>query len=344
MQGMSKLHDELGTRGQGYIEVRLPTGEFPLLTAPGSLAIRVNGASCSHGMISRRTAHDGRPKRASAAPESARLGRARSQGRSVGQPTPSVTVPRPTLLASRGGSILHGVQEIRPVACSRHSWKTLPRGDQNRRTCRFEARDFVYGHCMAQSIRETERKYTAPTDISWLPDLTAVEPVATLAESGVHELDAVYYDTDDLRLTRTGASLRRRTGGPDAGWHLKLPLPDDSREEIQAPLSSESVPPGELCELTLSRTRGAPLRPVMRIRSTRSLRHLLDAEGDVLADLSMDAVRADALVDGGGHGVWTEMEVELAGDGGPALLDGIEKVLRKNGVTLRGTRPRWCML
>jgi len=84
MQGMSKLHDELGTRGQGYIEVRLPTGEFPLLTAPGSLAIRVNGASCSHGMISRRTAHDGRPKRASAASESARLGRARSQGRSVG--------------------------------------------------------------------------------------------------------------------------------------------------------------------------------------------------------------------------------------------------------------------
>lgn len=32
MQGLSKLHDELRTRGQGYIEVRLPTGEFPLLT------------------------------------------------------------------------------------------------------------------------------------------------------------------------------------------------------------------------------------------------------------------------------------------------------------------------
>ncbi|MEU6494102.1 CYTH and CHAD domain-containing protein [Streptomyces sp. NPDC046984] len=187
---------------------------------------------------------------------------------------------------------------------------------------------------MAQSIRETERTYTAPADISWLPDLTAVEPVATLAERGVQELDAVYYDTDDLRLTRTGASLRRRTGGTDAGWHLELPLPHDSREEIQAPLSSEDVPPGDLRELTLSRTRGAPLRPVMRIRSTRSLRHLMDAEGDVLAELSMDAVRADALVDGGGHGVWTQMEVEVepAGDGGPALLNGIEKVLRKNGV------------
>jgi CHAD domain-containing protein len=185
---------------------------------------------------------------------------------------------------------------------------------------------------MAQSIRETERKYAAPEadDISWLPDLTKVDPVASLAGRGIQELDAVYYDTDDLRLTRTGASLRRRKGGTDAGWHLKLPLPGDSREETRAPLSSEVIPE-ELRELTLSRTLGAPLRPVVRIHSTRSPRHLLDAEGDVLAEVSMDAVRADSLLDDGGHAMWTEMEVEIVGDGDPALLDGIEKVLRKHG-------------
>ncbi|MEW2468984.1 hypothetical protein AB0919_28830 [Streptomyces sp. NPDC046994] len=32
VQGLSNLHKELRTRGQGYIEVRPPTGEFPLLT------------------------------------------------------------------------------------------------------------------------------------------------------------------------------------------------------------------------------------------------------------------------------------------------------------------------
>ncbi|MET8644984.1 hypothetical protein [Streptomyces sp. NPDC004675] len=32
VQGLSNLHKELRTRGQGYIEVRLPTGKFPLLT------------------------------------------------------------------------------------------------------------------------------------------------------------------------------------------------------------------------------------------------------------------------------------------------------------------------
>ncbi|WP_052852645.1 CYTH and CHAD domain-containing protein [Streptomyces avicenniae] len=186
---------------------------------------------------------------------------------------------------------------------------------------------------MAQSKRETERKYAAPAAgvTSWLPDLTGVKPVVSLADRGVQELDAVYYDTADLRLTRGSASLRRRTGGTDAGWHLKLPLPGDSREEIQTPPDSEDVP-GELRDLPLSRTRGAPLRPVMRLRSTRMLRQLLGAEGDVLAELSVDAVRADSLLDGGGHTMWTELEVELADGGDPALLDRIEKVLRKNGV------------
>ncbi|MFE2537815.1 CHAD domain-containing protein [Streptomyces sp. NPDC059371] len=184
---------------------------------------------------------------------------------------------------------------------------------------------------MARSTRETERKYAASdADISWLPDLAGAGPVASVADQGTQELDAVYYDSDDLRLTRTRASLRRRTGGTDAGWHLKLPLPGDSREEIQAPLSSEDVPE-ELRDLVLSRTRGAGLRPVIRIRSSRSLHHLLDAEGDVLAELSMDEVSAEALLDDEGRAAWTEMEVELVEDGDPALLDGVEKVLRRHG-------------
>ncbi|WP_435225190.1 CHAD domain-containing protein [Streptomyces sp. Tue6028] len=186
---------------------------------------------------------------------------------------------------------------------------------------------------MAHSTRETERKYVAPAadDLGWLSDLTRVAGVASLAERGVQELDAVYYDTDDLRIVRSRASLRRRTGGTDAGWHLKLPLSGDSREEIRAPLSSPEVP-DELRQLTLSRTRGAALRPVVRIRSTRSLSHLLDAEGDVLAELSMDTVNADSLLDDDRHATWNEMEIELAEDGDPAFLDDIEKVLRENGV------------
>ncbi|MFB7503658.1 CYTH and CHAD domain-containing protein [Streptomyces broussonetiae] len=185
---------------------------------------------------------------------------------------------------------------------------------------------------MTRSKRETERKYEAPSadDTSWLPDLTRVHGIVSVVEKGLDELDAVYYDTDDLRMVGALATLRRRTGGADAGWHLKLPTSGDSREAVQAPLSDTI--PDTLRDLTLSRTRGAELRPVIRIRSSRSTRHLIDSEGAVLAELSLDSVRAESLLDTTVRASWTEMEVELAKDADPLLLDAVDKTLRKNGI------------
>ncbi|MFJ6080015.1 CHAD domain-containing protein [Streptomyces sp. NPDC092369] len=187
---------------------------------------------------------------------------------------------------------------------------------------------------MAHSKTETERKYLAPPtgDTSWLTELTGVGGIASIGEQGTDELDAVYYDTADLRLVDASATLRRRTGGSDAGWHLKLPLSGDSREEIEAPLS-DSVP-DTLRDLFLSRTRGAEPTPVVRIRSTRVTRHLADSAGTVLAELSVDKVRVESLLAGapGGQVSWTEMEVELAEDTDPSLLDVVDKALRKAGI------------
>ncbi|MET7844318.1 CYTH and CHAD domain-containing protein [Streptomyces sp. NPDC005356] len=185
---------------------------------------------------------------------------------------------------------------------------------------------------MVQSMQETERKYEVPSssDTSWLPPLDRVEGVTSVVDRSLEELDAVYYDTDDLRLSGSSAILRRRTGGSDAGWHLKLPLPGDSREEVQAALTD--AVPDALRDLALSRTRGAELTPVVRIRSTREVRDLVDAEGGVLAELSIDAVRAQSLRAQGRSAAWREMEVELAEDADPALLDAVEKRLREHGI------------
>ncbi|OPG09028.1 metal-binding protein [Streptomyces sp. GKU 895] len=186
---------------------------------------------------------------------------------------------------------------------------------------------------MTESQRETERKYEAPSadDTTWLPDLAGVGGIESVVDEGTEELDAVYYDTDDLRLAGASVTLRRRTGGADAGWHLKLPLPGDSREEIRAPLSDTL--PDTLSDLALSRTRGAHLRPVIRIRSTRGVRQLVGSQGTALAELSIDAVRAESLLATGTRAAsWTEMEVELAPDSDPALLDVVDKTLRKSGV------------
>ncbi|MGW6755190.1 CYTH and CHAD domain-containing protein [Streptomyces sp. NPDC055817] len=188
---------------------------------------------------------------------------------------------------------------------------------------------------MVQSMQETERKYEVPSSsdtscTSWLPPLDRVEGVTSVVDRSIEELDAVYYDTGDLRLSGSSATLRRRTGGSDAGWHLKLPLPGDSREEVQAALTD--AVPDALRDLALSRTRGAELTPVVRIRSNREVRELVDAEGAVLAELSIDAVRAESLRAQGRSAAWREMEVELAEDADPALLDAVEKRLREHGI------------
>ncbi|MEU9993236.1 CYTH and CHAD domain-containing protein [Streptomyces sp. NPDC048045] len=181
---------------------------------------------------------------------------------------------------------------------------------------------------MADTKREIERKYES--DDSGLPDLTGVGGVADVLDKGLVELDATYYDTVDQRLAAAGLTLRRRTGGSDAGWHLKFPVAPGVRDEIRAPLS-ETVP-DEIAALVRSRVRCAELVPVVRLRSGRDVRHLVDAEGMLLAEASVDAVTAERLVGKGGSTQWTEIEVELADDADPAVLDKVDKRLRKAGV------------
>ncbi|MFE8986626.1 CHAD domain-containing protein [Streptomyces collinus] len=181
---------------------------------------------------------------------------------------------------------------------------------------------------MADSKREIERKYESAD--SGLPDLTGVNGVAAAVDQGVAHLDATYFDTGDERLAASSVTLRRRTGGTDAGWHLKFPVAPGIRDEIHAPLS-ETLP-DDLAALVRSRVRDSELLPVVRLRSDRDVRHLLDADGRLLAEVSVDTVHAERLTGRGGEARWTEIEVELADGGDPALLDKVEKRLRKAGV------------
>ncbi|WP_405993336.1 CHAD domain-containing protein [Streptomyces sp. NBC_00986] len=181
---------------------------------------------------------------------------------------------------------------------------------------------------MADTKREIERKYES--DESGLPDLTGVAGVKAVIDKGVMSLDAVYYDTADERLAAASLTLRRRTGGSDAGWHLKVPVAPGVRDEIREPLSD--TVPSTLAALVRSRVREAELLPAVRLRSERDVRHLVDAQGKLLAEVSVDAVRAERLTEGGGTAQWTEIEVELADDGDPVFLDKVERRLRKAGV------------
>lgn len=182
---------------------------------------------------------------------------------------------------------------------------------------------------MADTKREIERKFEFTSAATKrLPDLTGTAGITAVRLQGTTRLDAVYYDTPDLRLAADGLTLRRRTGGADEGWHLKLPVSPGVRDEIAAPLGDDTVP-RPLASLLRSRTREAELAPQVRLLSKRKVTHLLDADGTLLAELSTDTVTAER---GPATAAWTEVEVELADGADPLLLDAVEKAFRKAGL------------
>ncbi|MCE6993501.1 CYTH and CHAD domain-containing protein [Saccharothrix sp. S26] len=186
---------------------------------------------------------------------------------------------------------------------------------------------------MSRSVHETERKYEAPGGAA-LPDLADLPGVAAVAGPEEQRLEAVYYDTADLRLARAGLTLRRRTGGDDAGWHLKLPVGVDTREEVRLPPGrAAEQPPKELGSLVQVHARGHELAPVARIQTTRQRWQLVDDKGRLLTEVVEDLVSGQALVDDSAVDSWREIEVELGERGDVALLDRVEERLTSSGIT-----------
>ncbi len=177
---------------------------------------------------------------------------------------------------------------------------------------------------------EVERKVEPGPDFV-LPDLTAVEGVAAVGQPVEHRLDATYFDTADLRLARARVTLRRRTGGTDAGWHLKLPAAGAAREERHHPLGPRrAVPPKAVLEPVVGIVRTAPVTAVATLATTRVVTTVLAHDGRVLAEVADDTVTGTAHAAGPGAAAtvtrWRELEVELV-DGDESLLDALVDAL-----------------
>jgi CHAD domain-containing protein len=181
-----------------------------------------------------------------------------------------------------------------------------------------------------ESWAEIERTFEVDS-ATVLPTLVDVEGVARVGQAVDLELEAVYFDTAGLDLARRGVTVRRRTGGADAGWHLKLPRIGDTRIELRRPLGRATrTAPRALLEPVRALVRDRRLVPVARIATHRHQRALLDADDAVLAHVCDDHVRAEQLHVGDEVDEWREWEVELvAGD--DTLLDLVEEVLRGAG-------------
>jgi CHAD domain-containing protein len=177
---------------------------------------------------------------------------------------------------------------------------------------------------------ETERKYEAPSGMK-LPDADRLFDLA-VGSSDEAELDATYFDTDDLRSVRSGVTLRRRVGGDDPGWHLKLPVDADTRDELRLPLGrSTAEPPARFVALTRVYTRGMRLEPVAKLVTKRRRWTLTGTNGHELAELADDQVHGIRLHPASGELDWRELEIELVGDGSIQLLEALDAELRAIG-------------
>src|ERR1019366_4453756 len=135
---------------------------------------------------------------------------------------------------------------------------------------------------------EREAKLVAPADLE-MPSLEGLVPDARAFRLPVVHLDATYFDTSDLRLARSGITLRYRSGEKGPAWTVKLPEEggeesDLVRTEIRFEGPSDRVP-DSAADLVLASTRTEALRPVARLSTTRRPVHIRDEGGQLLVEV-----------------------------------------------------------
>ncbi|NKX49946.1 CYTH and CHAD domain-containing protein, partial [Arthrobacter deserti] len=177
---------------------------------------------------------------------------------------------------------------------------------------------------------EIERKYDVE-DTTSLPALHELPGVSRVEQPVEHLLEAVYFDTEDLSLASRRITLRRRAGGSDAGWHLKLPEDGGRREFHEPPGQVSDDVPEPLLQLVRVHVRGKALVPVARLR-TRRIVHSLRGDGNAhLADVTDDHVQAESLGPDPSSSRWREWEFELA-EGTQELLAAGDALFADAGI------------
>jgi CHAD domain-containing protein len=185
---------------------------------------------------------------------------------------------------------------------------------------------------------EREVKLGAPT---WfrMPSLDGIGGPGTLMSvRPAEELETVYLDTPDLRLTRWGVCLRHRAR---YGWTVKLPIEETAgllvRGEFDFPGDDPGAPPDDALDLVRAYVRTSTLEPVLLLRTVRRATDVRDPRGIRVAEVVDDEV----TVLHGSTGAFRELEVELEESAPPGLVDALLARLRSAGAGQLDPTPKY---
>ncbi|MGH9245631.1 MAG: CHAD domain-containing protein [Acidimicrobiales bacterium] len=194
----------------------------------------------------------------------------------------------------------------------------------------------------ADHTLEREVKLEVP-DGFVLPDLAAATEGLAVEEVSVADHVDTYFDTPDLRLIRSGITVRHRQEGPLGVWTVKLPAGDlrvaggMSRLEVTREGRPGRVPAG-LVRLVLAHVRTASVRRVARLQTTRRSILLRAADGVPAARIDDDTVAAE--VPDQPVARFRELEVELDPGTSEELLGRLVDAMRAAGAAPADPTPK----
>ena len=162
-----------------------------------------------------------------------------------------------------------------------------------------------------------------------LPQVMDLVPDGGDLDHEVRRLENTYFDTPGAGLRMFGVTLRRRVGGSETGWQLKVPN-GTARTELQSGSRTKTLPPA-LAEAVAGLLAGEILEQVATLVTTRTVYRLRNANGELVLEIADDQVES-----GPGESTlqsWREVEVELGPAGKKKDLKRAGKVLLAAGAT-----------
>jgi CHAD domain-containing protein len=184
-----------------------------------------------------------------------------------------------------------------------------------------------YPETTVENSPERELKLPAEPDFR-MPSIYGLGG-ATVRNAPPERNDTTYYDTDDLRLARWGASLRHR---PGEGWTVKLPAERDKPFLVRPEIVFEGngdAPPAAAADLVRGFVRGVELHPRLHMTTIRRRTGIHDSGGHLIGGVVDDAV---SVSNGDASETrFRELEVEIGDETTPALLDALVERLRQAG-------------